>query len=292
LGDRHPIITARWWTFGGDTSPFLDEQRREFPRAVFNGRVTCIFADIEGQPCEGRNISEGGALLHVPWSPLPPIGTLVELRLESKATGPLPVIDAEVVRVEGEDLFAVRFINLDPARRAIIRRIVDTAGEPPPEEADSSAGSYSLRGQRTRAPTQVFEEEQLTDLVKASKTPTGEEPAVPATGRRSRSSGAGYPNIGDAVRAASTQFAAIGDDQFEMDGRLPDLTKVPVVRLGVGAIPWENVNPLVAVVLAKVDGRRTYAQVIDSVEEVSHQQAAELLGDLLEHRIIETRHKG
>jgi hypothetical protein len=64
------------------------------------------------------------------------------------------------------------------------------------------------------------------------------------------------------------------------------------LRLGVGAIPWENVNPLVAVVLAKVDGRRTYAQVIDSVEEVSHQQAAELLGDLLEHRIIETRHKG
>jgi hypothetical protein len=248
--------------------------------------VSCVFADIEEQPCEGRNISESGALLRVGSPPLPDIGTLVELRLESKETGPLPVLDAEVVRVDVDrGLFAVRFINLDPARRAILRRIVE---EPPPSsgEHDPTVGAYSVQGGRARIPTKVFEEDQLSNLVETSKAPTGEERAVSS---RSRSSGAGYPNIADAVRSLSAEHATVGDAQAVLAGRLADGSKVPVVKLGIDAIPWEQVNPLVAVVLAKVNGRRTYEQIIDATVEVSREQAEALLVELLDHRIIGDR---
>lgn len=250
--------------------------------------MTCIFGDgVEKWLCHGCNISEGGALVRTPDRPLPRVGALVELQLEVEEIGPLPAIDGEVIRQNSDDgLFAVRFLNMDHARRAIVRRIVSTAGSESTdgnEFEEGRAGTYGTSPSHRKI-TQVYEKQERSELVQASK------PTVPhqTTARDHATAEAEpYSNIEDAVRGASAEYSIVAKTRAR-NSRLPDLALAPILAMSLDAIPWHRLNPLAAVVLSKVNGHSTYEEILASAE-VSRDQAAELVRLLLEQGIIRTR---
>jgi len=263
----------------------LAQQRREHSRVRFGGRVSCIpSADVEEQFCQGCNISQGGALLRTVAGPRPALGSMVELRLEAEELGPLPAIDGEVVRHDADDgLFAVRFVNLDAPRRAIIRRVMAAGSdELTDREAvpDDQAGTYAVTARSSRKITQIYGEGELSDLKQASR-----EAAAERRDHRDMTDGE-YSSIEDAVRGASAEHVILGARGKE--GKEGKEAKVPIMAISVDAVPWHRLDPLAAVILSKVDGRATFGEIL-ATAQIGQPRAWELVTLLLEQGIIRER---
>ncbi len=103
-------------------------ERRQSPRVPFGAWVETEDEDEGLKFFPSINLSVGGLLLRSQGPP-PPLGHRVRARLVVENESRVMTVQGEVVRHDRNNAFAVRFINLDPVRKAFLADLVTEAAE-------------------------------------------------------------------------------------------------------------------------------------------------------------------